>query len=95
MAKIGNILVARLPNHFFPSSDEAANENSPLLVLENGQLLGPGHYPFSAIRDFGGGIYVHYREHLWFSTSDNTDPRTNGRTYEILFGRERMRLIFA
>ncbi|HUS80719.1 MAG TPA: hypothetical protein VM283_05580, partial [Armatimonadota bacterium] len=58
--------------------------NSHLLVFEDGKQLGPVDNVHDNIRQIGGGRYSHWgRTSLYFSTSDNTDPRTNGRKYEI------------
>ena len=35
------------------------------------------------IREKGSGRYSHWGTHLWFSASDSTDPRINGKTYSI------------
>jgi len=56
---------------------------SQLQLLENGRPLGPGHALHQTIRDVGQGTFSHWIGHLYFSTSDGTDPRTNGRHYTI------------
>src|SRR4051794_29784725 len=62
----------------FPAGDTA---DGPALasadVLEDGLGLGPGHMAHDAIRESGGGRFSHWHDTLYFSTSDNTDPRTN------------------
>ena len=69
--------------------DTAAGADSCLRLLEDGRELGPAHSVHQAIRDTGGGAYSHWSgdpsgepQLVWFSTSDNSDPRTNGRRYE-------------
>ncbi|MCW2240995.1 TylF/MycF family methyltransferase [Azospirillum canadense] len=57
---------------------------SGLRLFENGQELGPGHAPHDSIRSEGMGRYSHWGSELWFSASDNSDPRQNGRVYHIL-----------
>jgi hypothetical protein len=62
------------------------NWSSTLIVYENGKKLGPAHTQHQDIRDNGSGRYSHWGgdpETLYFSSSDNTDPRTNGRNYEV------------
>jgi hypothetical protein len=54
---------------------------SPLTLYENEQPLGPAHSTTGEIKDRGGGRYLHLPTVVYFSTSDNTDPRTNGRQY--------------
>jgi hypothetical protein len=62
------------------------NENSTLVLKENGVPLGPAHGSHQEVADTGQGRYSHWRddnnnEYLYFSTSDNSDPRSNGRQY--------------
>jgi hypothetical protein len=58
------------------------NGESTLRLFENGRLLGPAHALHVSIRTLGRGHYSHWhRGLLWFSSGDNTDPRTNGRRY--------------
>jgi len=56
---------------------------SPLRLFEDGHELGPAHISHAQIRRSGGGRFSHWGASLWFSTSDNSDPRSNGRTYSI------------
>ncbi|GGI23879.1 hypothetical protein [Bradyrhizobium guangdongense] len=60
-----------------------------LVVLEDGHPLGPGHTELSEITYNGSGRYRYWSSPqegriLVFSTSDNSDPNTNGRTYRIV-----------
>ncbi len=50
-------------------------------LSEDGRSLGPAHVSHASIRELGGGRYSHWRGTLYFSTSDNSDPRRNGRRY--------------
>ncbi|NUQ00576.1 MAG: hypothetical protein HUU35_12045, partial [Armatimonadetes bacterium] len=64
-------------------ADKSGRSN--LILLENGQPLGPAHSAHADIRAQGGGRYSHwYSTQLWFSASDNSDPRTNGREYKVV-----------
>ncbi|MBF0458500.1 MAG: glycosyltransferase family 39 protein [Nitrospirae bacterium] len=56
---------------------------SASIVYENGVPLGPGNSNAPSISCLGMGRYQFRYDRLHFSTSDNTDPRTNGRFYEI------------
>jgi hypothetical protein len=60
---------------------------SPLRLLEDGVALGPAHSQHVAIRQQGGGLFSHWANgnYLLFSTSDNSDPNQNGRTYTLTF----------
>lgn len=66
-----------------PSDSDARPVRSALRLLENGLSLGPAHALHQTIRAEGAGSYSHWRGYLYFSASDNTDPRTNQRVYEI------------
>lgn len=57
---------------------------SRLRLLEDGEALGPQGTPTSEIAQWGFGAFRHTRGTLSFSSSDNSDPRMNGRTYEYL-----------
>lgn len=54
---------------------------SALDLLEDGVGLGPPHSEHNGISATGRGAYSHWHNTLYFSTSDNSDPRTNGRDY--------------
>lgn len=54
---------------------------SPLIVLEDDRALGPAHTSHAIIRSAGGGAYSHWQDHLYLSTTDNSDPNHNGRHY--------------
>jgi SAM-dependent methyltransferase len=53
-------------------------------VLEDGRPLpGPANALHDDIRHTGRGCFSFWHDCLYFAASDNTDPRTNGRRYEI------------
>jgi hypothetical protein len=57
---------------------------SPVMLYENGIPLGPGHNTFADVDQFGAGRFAHLRgKGFVFSSSDNSDPNTNGRSYWI------------
>jgi hypothetical protein len=56
---------------------------SALRLYEDGREIGPGGAAHADIRARGGGRFSHWGEQLYFSTSDNSDPRTNGRCYTV------------
>jgi hypothetical protein len=58
---------------------------SPVLLCEDGKLLGPAHSLHQDIRNLGQGRYSHWGESILFSTSDNSDPNENGRKYSLRF----------
>jgi hypothetical protein len=77
--------VAKIPEYRSQANDQSDLKRSRLVVYENGKRLGPNHAPFDTIRQVGKGHYNHWQDVLFFSASDNTDPRTNGRVYSIAF----------
>ena len=60
---------------------------SPAIVLENGNAMGPGNSMHDDIRNHGQGRYSFWHDVVYFSASDNSDPRTNQKRYEILWPR--------
>ncbi len=58
---------------------------SPALLLENNKILGPANSLHSIIRERGDGTYSFWRDALYFSSSDNSNPSENGRIYEIAY----------
>lgn len=62
-----------------------AERLSPGVVLENGVAQRPGNAPRSTVRDAGEGAFLFFGDRVYFSASDNTDPRTNGRRYSFMY----------
>jgi SAM-dependent methyltransferase len=54
---------------------------SRLMLYENGAMLGLAHSLHDHIARFGKGRFCHWGPNLYFSTSDGSDPNTNGRAY--------------
>ena len=48
---------------------------------------GPGNALHDEIRREGGGPYLFWHGFAYFVPSNNSDPRRNGRVYEIRFAR--------
>ena len=71
----------KLPFPFGVPTDTSGDAGSSLELRENGLLLGPAHSVHADIRSQGGGGFSHWYDYLYFSTSDGTDPRVNGRAY--------------
>lgn len=66
-------------------TDDLDGDRSTLMLFEDGKPLGPAHTLHATIRETGRGAFSHWRGRLLFSTSDNSDPRTNGRRYTARF----------
>ena len=80
----GNAWVAQVPAWAGPADTSDAPSASRLVLYENDRELGPAHTQHDAIRQIGRGAYSHWQDSLYFSTSDRSDPRTNGRTYRLV-----------
>lgn len=80
----GHAWIVALPAGWEPYSSDLKNlDRSRLQLTEDGSPLGPGNATHAEIREDGRGAYSHWHTALYFSTSDNSDPRRNGRTYVI------------
>jgi hypothetical protein len=67
------------------SDDNTAR--STIELYENNIRLGPAHSSFSDITSLGYGRFSHWKEKrttVSWSSSDNTDPMTNGRAYWLV-----------
>jgi fumarate reductase subunit D len=64
-------------------SDTTSSALSKLELFENERSLGPAHSLHDDIRNFGMGRFSHWNTAIYFSTSDNSDPHTNGRNYTV------------
>ncbi len=64
-----------------PGDDLTNGTQSVLKIFENGVQLNPAHSSHADIRNIGKGRFSHWGNELYFSASDNTSPKTNGRTY--------------
>jgi hypothetical protein len=56
---------------------------SPTLLCEDNLVLGPPHTVHTEIAR-GWGRFSHYGDSVIFSSSDNSDPNSNGRQYTIV-----------
>lgn len=75
----GHCFVASVPPHLI--SDECGF--SKLVVMEDGRPLPQGHAPHENIRKLGGGLYSHWGDMVYFSSTDNSAPLGNGRRYTV------------
>lgn len=79
-------IAAVAPDHLFRDVADQADGpiQSNILLYEDGKLLGPAHTPLYEVAVVGRGRYAHWKGNysiFAFSSSDNTDPNTNGRVY--------------
>jgi hypothetical protein len=74
----------RVPQLQGASDDGDHPDRSPWVLLEDGRPLGPPHSLHEPIENVGLGRWSHWQDTVMFSTSDNTDPRANGRSYRLV-----------
>ncbi|MEZ6056747.1 MAG: class I SAM-dependent methyltransferase [Planctomycetaceae bacterium] len=56
---------------------------SPWVLYEAGQPLTIPHVPLADIKSAGAGRYSHWKDRIYFSTIDGSNPNCNGRSYEL------------
>ena len=83
IAEEGHSYTCKLPPDAPLGDSPEAPFSSRLELFEDGRPLGPPHSQHQEIRALGNGRFSHWHQHVYFSTSDNTDPRGNGRRYDI------------
>ncbi|MFA7158406.1 MAG: hypothetical protein WC299_03800 [Kiritimatiellia bacterium] len=65
--------------------DDKAPGRSKIILLEDGKPLGPAHTAHIETAAKGLGRWSHWGARgIQFSSSDNSDPRTNGRQYKVV-----------
>jgi SAM-dependent methyltransferase len=74
---------ARLPKLAHLANGRHNGSRSTLVVYEGGRPLGPAHSHRDDIRLRGCGRFTHWEGQVFFSSSDNSDPNTNGRSYRF------------
>ena len=83
-AEQGFVWIVSLPPEWAAfSSDTTDGNRSRLRLTEDGKLLGFENSPHQSIREHGGGAHSHWGSVLYFSSSDGSNPQTNGRSYVI------------
>src|SRR5262245_55159209 len=73
--------IPRMLRHLYKMSNGDIDGDRSAKLTEDGRPLGPGGALHEDIRQMGQGRYSHWGGALYFSTSDNSDPNTNGRKY--------------
>ncbi len=67
-----------------PSHPAFALAPGDVRLLEDGRPIGALDPAHADIRERGGGLHNMWEGALWFSPSDDSDPRTNGRDYRVI-----------
>ena len=76
---------------FFGQIDEeferrAGKSGDPIVLYEDGAALATAGAPHDEIREHGMGRYAVWNGWIYFSSSDNSDPMSNGRSYVLKSG---------
>lgn len=79
----GHAYVVDVADLVAEADDDANQTRSPWVLLEDGVPLALAHAGHAEIAERGGGRWSHWKTVVIFSTSDNSDPRKNGRRYEL------------
>ncbi|HVE88066.1 MAG TPA: hypothetical protein VNA44_00055 [Burkholderiaceae bacterium] len=66
-----------------PSGDVGGLFPTPMQLLEDGKPIGRPAHSFDEVVEKGDGRFAYVHPALAFATSDGSDPRTNGRTYQL------------
>lgn len=77
--QVGHCFTCPVPEYIRSDKDG----ESALIVFEDSIPLAHPHAVHSDIENLGQGRYSHWQGWLLFSTSDNSDPTTNGRLYTV------------
>lgn len=81
--RAGHAYQAPLPQYASSSDDPQYPRRSKLMLYEDGEPVGFAHQTHVDIERHGAGRYAHWRDGLVFSATDNTDPNSNGRRYQV------------
>lgn len=79
----GNCWISSLPGEVEEGDSVLEPRCSLLRLFEEDLPLGPAHSVHDTVRQSGRGAYSHWGDAIYFSSSDNSDPNTNGRTYRV------------
>ena len=79
----GHAWIARLERPIAECDTAEYPHRSRLMLYEDGAPMGFAHAPHAQIESHGGSRYSHWNDHILFSTTDNSDPNSNGRRYSF------------
>jgi hypothetical protein len=91
----GSAYAVHVPQLRDEADTMSAPNRSPWRLEEDGRPLKRPHTNHEDIRKKGRGRWSHWDAMVLFSASDGSDPRTNGRRYELVkpdAGRRTLRL---
>jgi SAM-dependent methyltransferase len=76
----GNMFRYHIPRRLISESDKNFSE---ITLSENDTILQMPSTQHESIKNHGQGRYSHWGDFLYFSSSDNSDPRDNSHDYKI------------
>ncbi len=79
----GHSYLCRLPPDVFIGDTQERPVRSGVELFEGDRALGSAHSQHDRIRQQGRGLFSRWHNYLYFATSDNSDPRANGRRYSL------------
>ena len=82
--KVGDMAyayIATLPELVQLADNDTSPARSPVVVCEGKYSMGPAHTLHAEIGSLGRGRFSHVTGGVVFSTSDNSDPNSNGKRY--------------
>ena len=79
------VVPLKTKNPFLEMANDSNSDpaDSRARLYERHAELGPAHSLHEDIATLGRGRFSHWQDKLYFSASDNSDPRTNGRSYRL------------
>jgi SAM-dependent methyltransferase len=77
----GQMFSAVVPGRSDTNGSPAGHKPSTMTLFEDGRPLAYRHAQKIGIEKGGSGRYLHWENTVYFSSSDLSDPRHNGRTY--------------
>jgi hypothetical protein len=80
----GQAYVALLPDLKEVADSMESLRRSPYLLCEDDMAFGEPHTSHNVIRRSGRGNFSHWNDAVYFSSSDGSDPNTNGREYTLV-----------
>jgi G8 domain len=80
----GFAYLAAVPELVEAADGANAGHRSPFFLCEGRTALTGPHSLHDNIRRYGRGQYSHWSQQLYFSSSDGSDPNTNGREYLLV-----------
>jgi hypothetical protein len=80
----GNAFRADIPELQGIADSSVLPTQSPLALCEGQTRFWRSHSLHNDIRTEGSGRFSHWIKEVYFSTSDNSDPNTNGRSYTVV-----------